>query len=216
MRTAYKVWSGIAAVVFCLVAVVDLSSNHATPAPSAPVVSSAAAPVAVPAVSAAPVPARDPAEGSVYDTSAGVTKTVSRLDSYRDVEFTDGTVAHVDADDLTTESWAGCQERLLTAAAHQLLDGRTVTMGHDPSRTGDRRDWVRLRGYRSSVTETDYTSALSSETTTQVVDQCYPETPTTAPSSSSSSSPDVDVDVDHHNHRDGALTGGYCARKWWC
>jgi hypothetical protein len=20
----------------------------------------------------------------------------------------------------------------------------------------------------------------------------------------------------HHNLPDGALTGGYCARKWWC
>lgn len=36
MRTAYKVWSGIAAGVFCLVATTDLSSNHTTTAASAP------------------------------------------------------------------------------------------------------------------------------------------------------------------------------------
>lgn len=28
--------------------------------------------------------------------------------------------------------------------------------------------------------------------------------------------PDVDVHGDHVNLPDGALTGGYCARKWWC
>jgi hypothetical protein len=213
VRTAYKVWSGIAAVVFCLVAVVDLSSSHPTPVASAPM---AGVPAAAPVVSPAAVPARDPVEGAVYDTSAGVAKTVSRLDSYQDVEFTDGSVAHVDASDLTTESWAGCQEKVLTAAAHRLLDGKTVTVGHDSSRTySDRRDWVRLRGYEQYQAETDYTTALSTETTTQVMDQCYPQTPTTT-SSSSSSGGDVDVDVHHHNHRDGALTGGYCARKWWC
>ena len=26
----------------------------------------------------------------------------------------------------------------------------------------------------------------------------------------------VDGDSDDHNMRDGVLTGGYCARKWWC
>jgi hypothetical protein len=46
VRTAYKAWSGIAAGVFCLVAITDLSGGHATPA-AAPVVSSAASPAAV-------------------------------------------------------------------------------------------------------------------------------------------------------------------------
>ncbi|MBB5156074.1 thermonuclease family protein [Saccharopolyspora phatthalungensis] len=27
---------------------------------------------------------------------------------------------------------------------------------------------------------------------------------------------DVDVDAPHVNLPDGALTGGFCARKWWC
>lgn len=39
------------------------------------------------------------------------------------------------------------------------------------------------------------------------------------PSAPAASEDNVDVDVDrggHHNMPDGALTGGYCARKWWC
>src|SRR5690242_8630715 len=47
VRTAYKVWSGIAAGVFCLVAISDLSGDHATPAAPAPVVAGAASPAAV-------------------------------------------------------------------------------------------------------------------------------------------------------------------------
>jgi hypothetical protein len=27
---------------------------------------------------------------------------------------------------------------------------------------------------------------------------------------------DVDIDDDNVNLPDGALTGSYCARKWWC
>ncbi|WP_207787480.1 thermonuclease family protein [Actinomycetospora cinnamomea] len=34
--------------------------------------------------------------------------------------------------------------------------------------------------------------------------------------SSTGDVPDVDVDRPHVNLPDGALTGGYCARKWWC
>src|SRR3954471_5036211 len=46
VRTAYKVWSGIAAGVFCLVAISDVSGSHATPT-AAPVISGAASPAAV-------------------------------------------------------------------------------------------------------------------------------------------------------------------------
>ena len=91
-----------------------------------------------------------------------------------------------------------------------------MTVGRDSTKTyTDRRDWVRLRGYQQCEAETDYTTALTSETTTHVMDQCYPETSSSTVSSSSSSDPDVHIDH-HHNLPDGALTGGYCARKWWC
>lgn len=39
--------------------------------------------------------------------------------------------------------------------------------------------------------------------------------PTPAATYSPAPLPEVDVD-DHVNLPDGALTGGYCARKWWC
>lgn len=46
---------------------------------------------------------------------------------------------------------------------------------------------------------------------------CGPKDPDDAPiSSGSSPSGHIDVDDHHHNLRDGALTGGFCARHWWC
>ncbi len=39
----------------------------------------------------------------------------------------------------------------------------------------------------------------------------YPSTPSTGGNSYS-----YDSDDDNYNMPDGALTGGYCARKWWC
>ncbi|MEJ2871673.1 PASTA domain-containing protein [Actinomycetospora sp. OC33-EN08] len=41
-------------------------------------------------------------------------------------------------------------------------------------------------------------------------------TTTTPPPPASDTDVDIDVDTDDHNLPDGALTGGYCRRKWWC
>lgn len=41
-------------------------------------------------------------------------------------------------------------------------------------------------------------------------------TTTSEPPPASDTDVDVHVDTDHHNLPDGALTGGYCRRKWWC
>jgi hypothetical protein len=42
-----------------------------------------------------------------------------------------------------------------------------------------------------------------------------PTTPTPGPTVTPSPEPAADLD-DDVNLPDGALTGGYCARKWWC
>ena len=213
MRTAYKVWIAIAAVVFCLVAVVDLSSSKPTTTTAA----STATPrpvagAALPTTTTA-TPPSDPAEGRVYDDAAGVEKKVAKVIDYQTIQFTGGQVARVDGPDLTSESWVKCQEKILNAAARRLLNGKTVTAGHDSSGYSDRKDWIRLRGYEQYTPETDYTSALSTETTTKIMDECYPE----STSSGSSGAGDVDIDVSHDGGLpDGALTGGYCRKKWWC
>lgn len=50
--------------------------------------------------------------------------------------------------------------------------------------------------------------------TTTTTTTAPPTTTTTEPPASDT---DVHIDVDeHHNLPDGALTGGYCRRKWWC
>lgn len=44
-----------------------------------------------------------------------------------------------------------------------------------------------------------------------------PATPEPAVALAPAENPHVHVDVDHHhNSRDGALTGGFCRRHWWC
>lgn len=212
MTSAYKVWLGIGAVVLLTVAACNGSDD------SEGVSSRAAATPSYSATSAPPTPApppKDPAIGSVYDDSAGVAKRIRRVVTYRDMEFVDGTRARVDAPDLTTESYRACQEKILTAAATRLLDGKTVTVGRDPGTAySPPQDWVRLRGYQRYSAETDYTIALNSETTSKIMSECYPQT-TYAPGSGAGSGVDVDVSRDH-GMPDGALTGGYCRKKWWC
>lgn len=53
-----------------------------------------------------------------------------------------------------------------------------------------------------------------------LVPEVAPTTTTTRPSTTTTTppvQPDVDVEVDDDtNLPDGALTGGYCRKKWWC
>lgn len=68
----------------------------------------------------------------------------------------------------------------------------------------------------------DVPYASSPVSTTRYVPPTAPvefTAPTSEPEASVPvSEPDVDVhvDTDHHDLPDGALTGGYCRRKWWC
>lgn len=53
---------------------------------------------------------------------------------------------------------------------------------------------------------------------TGVLEPIASEAPEPEPAPAPVPEPDVDVhvDTDHHDLPDGALTGGYCRRKWWC
>lgn len=57
--------------------------------------------------------------------------------------------------------------------------------------------------------------AVTSTTTPAPTTTETPPTTDPAPASDDSSG-GVYVDHGHTNHRDGALTGGYCRHKWWC
>ncbi|TDQ63319.1 micrococcal nuclease [Actinomycetospora succinea] len=83
MRQAYKVWSGIAAGVFCLVAATDLSGRGATP-PAGTVASSSSLPaVAAPAAVGGSSPARvlEVIDGDTFRLTSGDEVRVLGIDS---------------------------------------------------------------------------------------------------------------------------------------
>jgi endonuclease YncB( thermonuclease family) len=226
VRTAYKVWSGIAAGVFCLVAIGDLSDNGtsttATPAavsaPAAPtyVAPAAAAPVAPPV--AAPEPAQDTV--TVTDVVDGETFVA------------DGKrirILGIDACDAST--YGG---RQATSTAETFLEGQQVALRTEPGVEKDKNGrllrYVDTSGgdYGTLAVTYDHTQADgASKADPTYLDELRSADPNgrtcSAPetSSSSSSSDDGDVYVPlprrgDNGLPDGALTGGYCAKKWWC
>jgi hypothetical protein len=131
-------------------------------------------------------------------TPAPVTKVVRTVHSLSDVTFTDGTRSEVEGPTTT----GACDRRIQLPVARELLVGTTVQV---------RRTVTSLPPDLVLPDGQTYASAVSARTSDEVYDECYATSTTTrAPST------DVDVDVDHHGLPDGALTGGYCARKWWC
>jgi endonuclease YncB( thermonuclease family) len=230
VRTAYKVWSGIAAGVFCLVAVVDLSGNHPTTPAAAPTVSSAAspaaAPIAVPTASAAPVTTSAP-------VPAGDTVTVTKVID-GDTFVAGGTKVRVLGID-SCEAGTGGGTRA-TDTARTMLDGQQVTLrrepGVDKDKYGRELRYVDLPGgtdfgdYMVGFDHTgvyqgrndaspEYAAKLRADDTDGRT--CSAPVTTTTPSSGSDDGGSIDwPSPGDQGLPDGALTGGYCARKWWC
>lgn len=127
MRVAHKVWSGIAAGVFCLVAGVDLATP-ATTVPTAPAASSYAA-------TAPDVPA---AAGGVTGSDTTATQEVSVLevidgDSFRTADGLEVRVLGIDACEAATAGG-----RRATDAARSMLVGATVVLEREPGVEDDR------------------------------------------------------------------------------
>lgn len=130
-------------------------------------------------------------------TPVPVSKVVRAVNTLSDVTFTDGTRSEVSGPTTT----GACDRRIQLPVARELLVGTTVRV---------------QRGYSSLPPDLvlpdgqTYASAVSARTSDEVYDECYATSTTTR-------APSTDVDVDRDgNLPDGALTGGYCARKWWC
>jgi endonuclease YncB( thermonuclease family) len=233
VRTAYKVWSGIAAGVFCLVAGVDLSHQQAPAPTSTPVASSAARSSAPTPTTTAPATTEAVAPEPGEPAGAGQTVTVSRVID-GDTFVAGGQKIRVLGIDSCEAGTDGGSEA--TAAAKGLLEGQQVVLraqpGVDRDRYGRELRYVQTSGgdYGDYMVGFDHTGVyqgrndaspayvakLRSDDTTGRT--C--STPAVATDSSGSSS-------DHHGSinwpspgdqglPDGALTGGYCARKWWC
>ena len=127
MRVAHKVWSGIAAGVFCLVAGVDLATP-ATTVPTAPAASSYAATAPdVPAVAA---------ESGGSGTDAAQEVSVLEVidgDSFRTADGLEVRVLGIDACEAATAGG-----RRATEAARSMLVGATVVLEREPGVEDDR------------------------------------------------------------------------------
>ncbi|MFC5139613.1 thermonuclease family protein [Actinomycetospora rhizophila] len=148
MRQAYKVWSGIAAGVFCLVAVTDLSGRGVTP-PAGTVASSSSLPATA---AAAPVGAAGgSAPARVLEVIDGDTFRLTSGDEVR--------VLGIDSCEATTPGG-----RRATDAARARLVGAPVTLaaqpGVDRDRYGRMLRYVTAGGsdFASSMVTMDHTA----------------------------------------------------------
>ncbi|MDD7942043.1 thermonuclease family protein [Actinomycetospora lutea] len=231
MRQAHQVWLGIAAGVFVLVAVTDLGST-AQPTPAA---SSSAAPsttttttrttTTVPTTTAAPVTTSTAAAG------AGETVTVTDVIDGDTLEVSGDRRVRLLGIDACEMSTRGGRE------AKDLLEGFVasgqVRLVADGAR--DRDGSGRLLRRVETTASSDLGELMVIYPTVGVYDGRNGAAPeylsrlraadhgerecSGSPTTSSTSGPDVDVDLGDGRDNglpDGALTGGYCARKWWC
>lgn len=243
MRTAYKVWSGIAAGVFCIVAVTDLSTSTTASTQAAGVTTAtttSAAPTSrltAPSASAVPTAVAAPASTAMpVGESVTVTKVVDgdtiEVTGGRDVRF-----LGIDACEMSTKGGREAKEYLEVFADV----GTQVRLIADGARDKDDHDRLLRRVERDSSYTSQYDPYSNDIGTTLIGHEAigifggkkndasatylaklresdYGErdcsgTPE-APSSGGGSY--GDGDDDDFNMPDGALTGGYCARKWWC
>lgn len=205
------------------------SGDSTTPQP-APVVAAAAPTTTAPAPTYryAP-PTTSTSYTSSFDTPEWGTNpervTVTRVVDGDTFEVGDRKIRVLGIDSCENSTDGGQEAKQL---AETLLDGEQVTLTSEPGVDTDRYDrelrYVHANGSdfgnfmviydhtapyqgRNDASEAYMTALRDSE-----LDDERDCSGTPTPSSS-----DVDIDVDRDgNMPDGALTGGYCARKWWC
>ncbi|MFC5061643.1 thermonuclease family protein [Actinomycetospora atypica] len=220
MRTAHKVWSGIAAGVFCLVAISDLSSSPTTAA-SAPAAATAPAPASsAPTSVAAPAPTR----------AAAPTVTVTEVIDGDTLLVGGRRIGVLGIDSCPASTYGGKQA---TSLAESLVEGRDVTLRAEPGVEKDRAGrllrYVDLpygSDFGGSMVAYDHTGAVENGADPSYLAGLRDADPNgrtcsqPAPTSSSGNyDDDGSIDLPTPGDQglpDGALTGGYCKRKWWC
>ena len=213
MRQAYKVWAGITAGVFCLVAITDLSngSSSSSPAPAALSATSSTTPsssVTTLAVPAGPV-------------------TISMVVSPANITLSDGRNIHVPMMNGVLP-WQGqytnaCQQAADLSLATKMLADKVVVA--TVPRMSDTAVLVPA-GYTQAdvaVGGVDYATTFESQAYSSRDQACPtpsytpPPTSTSSPRSSSTDSGDFNgPSPGDQGLPDGTLTGGYCRKKWWC
>lgn len=212
----------------------DTSSYGGTAAPSTSTVASAptysagptASPLASPVVAAPafvgePVTVAEVVDGDTFTTSDGRTIRVLGIDSCEKDTY-GGTLAVSDARLKLTSTYDGPVTLTTQAGVDTDPDGRHlryVQFGSNREDFGEymvRNDHTGVYQGRhdASPDYVDRLYALDTEYSSKPPSgrECGDPYPSTT-SSDSSYSYDGD---DDYNMPDGALTGGYCGRKWWC
>ena len=205
-------------VVAFLAIVGSCSDKETTSAPTAAPVAAPAssspyvAPVAAPTTSAAPagVAVTRVIDGDTFEIAGGQRVRVLGIDS------------------CEIGTYGGTQAK---QSAEIALDGESVVLEQEPGVDRDR--YGRLLRYVSTGYGSDFGESMVVQTHTGAArgdsdasDARLAELRERDSGGRDCSEPDdtpstteydVDVDVDDDvNLPDGALTGGYCARKWWC
>jgi endonuclease YncB( thermonuclease family) len=226
------VWSGIAAGVFVVVATTDLASagspgaGAAAPGPA----SSAAAPPA-------PAPPALSAGAGTQQVSTGDQLAVTRVIDGDTFEVAGGRSVQVLGIDACEAGTSGGDRA--TEAARDQLEGHTVTLTREPGVDSDRHGhdlrYVAFSwggDFGESAVGYDHTTAYdghgaSARYLAGLRDRddgpldCAQPVPPTSVGSDEEYDADYDADVilprpGDQGLPDGALTGGYCAKKWWC
>lgn len=176
-----------------------------------------AATAALAVVGACGTPAAPPPPPDPYQPAAG---QVAALQTPMDMTLADGRRIHVTMlqGSTTTDP---CETAADMALARQMLQGRDVTI--TPPVTRDTPSVVPAGALQVDLRTgdgRDYGTLFDPARAENRLAECSEPPPapvqTSSPVSSSPGS-DADIDVDRDsNMPDGALTGGYCARKWWC
>ena len=211
----------------------DPAAPAASPAPStsiapsytaAPAASPSARPVAAaPAFAGEAVTVTDVIDGDTFTTSDGREIRVLGIDSCEASTY-GGTLATSDAEQKLTSSYGGPVTLTSQAGVDTDRDGRHlryVQYGHGHEDFGEymvRNDHTGVYQGTNDASP-DYVARLYTLDTEYSTNppsgrECGDPAPTPT-TSDSGSSYSYDSD-DDHNMPDGALTGGYCARKWWC
>lgn len=209
MRTAHKVWSGIAAGVFGLVAVTDLAGSSVPPAGT--VASSSMLPASSGAASSGAIPAAAPSVAPAVAGPAAVSASVIDVidgDTFRLASGDEVRVLGIDSCEAATP---GGQRATAVARSRLLSAPVTLTAepGVDRDRYGRMLRYVGAGGtdFASSMVTQDHTAiytrgrndaSTAVQSTLRRLDTdgrtCGTAAPTTARTTTPTRTPDADVD----------------------
>ena len=219
-----KGWA-IGTIAFLAIVGSCTSQESSSTTPSTPAAVTAA-PVAAP-MYAPPVTA--PSTATSAAQPAGATVAVTRVIDGDSFEIAGGEEVRVlGIDSCEMDTYGGRQAK---QSAELYLEGESVVLEQEPG--SDRDRYGRLLRYVSTSYGSDFGETMISSDHTglyegdndasatrlaELRERDYSGRDCSEPDYPPSTSEyDVDVDVDDDvNLPDGALTGGYCARKWWC